>query len=586
MRIICLALSFIIVVTSTLEAQSIHPKIEKALHSDVLAGRNADVLLIFSEKADLGNARLLRGKAAKAQFVFNALQDCANRSHANALQILRKHDAAANSLFLVNSIAVRQASPTLLEALAQLPELKCIAADPWVKLESPIMTSPDVVVERAAPEWGIQRINAPELWALGYKGQGISIGGADTGYDWAHPALSGQYRGKGTGIGAEHNYNWYDAIKGKSPLNTDSLNPCGFDSKVPCDDGIHGTHTMGTMVGDDGQGNQIGVAPAARWIGCRNMERGWGQPSTYIGCFQWFLAPTDLAGQNPDVALAPHVINNSWYCADIEGCNSLAVNELMRDAIIALKASGVFVVVSNGNFGPGCSTANVPPVYFEESFSIGATRMDDTIASFSSRGPIAIDGSFRIKPDVSAPGTNIRSCIPDSAYTNLGGTSMAGPHVAGLVALVLSAVPTAEGEVELIEQAIRESAVYRADTSNCGIPGTNVPNMAYGYGRVDAAAAALRLGALVSAPILSGLDDIKVSINPNPVQDDALFRIQNIKGESRIDIFNAAGVLVRSTAWLVTGGDLVRVPMADLASGIYFWQLSAGDLQRGGKFFK
>jgi serine protease AprX len=316
MRNTCLCLLLLTLGNAVaLSAQGAFSKIEKTLHADIQAGRTRDVLLIFAEKTDLSPARYVRGKAAKAQFVVDALQKTARRSHANALALIRQHNGAANSLFMVNAIALRAATPALLEALAGLPELRSIAADPWVFVEHPVEeTQGQAVAERSTIEWGVDRINAPALWAQGYSGQGISVGGADTGYDWEHPALSGHYRGTGTDGSIDHNYHWHDAIKAPSPLNSDSLNKCGFDVKHPCDDGLHGTHTMGTMIGDDGLGNQIGVAPGAKWIGCRNMERGWGQPSTYIECFQWFLAPTDLDGLNPDVARAPHVINNSWYC--------------------------------------------------------------------------------------------------------------------------------------------------------------------------------------------------------------------------------------------------------------------------------
>ena len=150
--------------------------------------------------------------------------------------------------------------------------------------------------------------------APGYTGQGAVIAGQDTGYQWDHPALKDQYRGW-NGSAADHNYNWHDAIHATG-------SSCGADSPCPCDDNDHGTHTMGTMVGDDGGANQIGMAPGARWIGCRNMNAGVGTPTTYIECFEWFIAPTDLAGQNPNPAMAPDVINNSWGCPESEGCSA------------------------------------------------------------------------------------------------------------------------------------------------------------------------------------------------------------------------------------------------------------------------
>lgn len=121
-------------------------------------------------------------------------------------------------------------------------------------------------------EWNLQLVGADQVWALGATGQGVVIGGQDTGYDWDHPALIEQYRGW-DGLSADHNYNWHDAIHSNS-----GFNDCGADSPEPCDDNRHGTHTMGTMVGDDGAGNQVGMAPGAEWIGCRNMDEGVGTP--------------------------------------------------------------------------------------------------------------------------------------------------------------------------------------------------------------------------------------------------------------------------------------------------------------------
>jgi len=241
-------------------------------------------------------------------------------------------------------------------------------------------------------------------------------------------------------------------------------------------------HTMGTMVGDDGEGNQIGVAPAASWIACRNMEEGWGTPSTYIECFEWFIAPTDLNNENPDPTKAPHVFANSWSCPESEGCNSSNF-AVMEQVVNNVKNAGIVIVVSTGNAGNQCGTVDRPAAMYENSFSVGATRPNDTIAGFSSRGPVEIDGSGRLKPNISAPGTSVRSSVLNGNYAAYSGTSMAGPHVAGVVALLISAKPELAGQVDEIEDILEQSAVPKHTDENCGgIPGTNVPNNTYGYG--------------------------------------------------------------------------------------------------------
>ncbi|MCC7465407.1 MAG: S8 family peptidase [Saprospiraceae bacterium] len=552
-------------------------------------GELPDVLVIFREQANLGEAQRLNTKSAKAHYVFQALQQTAARSQKNALDLVAQYQTPANTLFLVNTLSLTNAPAELLRQLAELPEVAAISADPWIKFEGPVAqeSSAGSSQERNGVEWGIAKIQAPEVWALGYNGQGITIGGADTGYDWQHPAILKKYRGYS---GTEHNYNWHDAIHDFSPLNYDTsgnpgINPCGLDAQAPCDDNSHGTHTMGTMAGDDEAGNMIGVAPGAQWVGCRNMERGWGKPSTYLECFQWFLAPTDLGGQNPDPGKAPHVINNSWYCSSEEGCTDLSVNELLRTAVINLKESGVVVVVSNGNAGSGCATTYGPPAYFDESFSIGSTRFDDLISPYSSRGPVTIDGSDRIKPNVSAPGQDVRSCVPGGNYANYSGTSMAGPHVAGLVALVISAKPEIAGFVEDIEDILEQTSVFLTDTLDCGASsGTARPNHAYGWGRVDALAA-VQAALEWEAPVNSTdhPSQLVVSVSPNPAVDAVWFQFDHLKGESTLQILNQEGKQILRQQWQAQGAESRRVDLQGQPSGVYFWKLQSGNGVVSGK---
>lgn len=531
-----------------------------------------DILVVFEKQTDLRDAKSLKTKLQKAQWVTRQLQATAAESQSNAIRLLRQRQANLNSFYLVNALAVESADPALLPLLAALPEVSNICADPWVAFQMPQIEHP-AVVERNAIEWGVDKINAPLVWSMGYTGQGITIGGSDTGYQWDHPALKDHYRGW-NGSAADHNHNWHDAIHEVNPQNdTTMVNFCGLDATEPCDDSAHGTHTMGTMTGDDGQGNQIGVAPGAKWIGCRNMERGYGKPSTYIECLQWFLAPTDLNGQNADPALAPHVINNSWYCAVQEGCIDLTVNELLHQSVVGLRASGVVVVVSNGNFGnQGCASTYGPPAYFEESFSVGATRFDDTLANFSSRGPVLIDGSNRIKPNVAAPGVFVRSSTPIDGYNWLSGTSMAGPHVVGLVALVLSARPDLAGNVDLIEDIVEQTSIFMADPDNCGIDGTLRPNNGFGWGRVDALGAVNM--ALQQASGTSEPGAVSASVWPNPTSGMMVFDLQNIQGPAQLRIYDAAGKLVRASEHTFQQHELLPVSLEQAPKGVYFWQIT------------
>jgi uncharacterized repeat protein (TIGR01451 family) len=485
-----LALLFLMIVitllpTAATAEPSNRPAWQAKVDSRVLAQAEAgpaEFILMLDEQADLSGAEQIEGKAAKGQYVYEQLTAVAGRTQGPALAQL---EALAKSnpggveyrpYWVSNMIWVR-GDASVLQALSSRPEIERVHANPWVEMDLPGPAQPDVM-QAAAPEsvaWNIDLVGAPQVWAVGYRGQGAVIGGQDTGYDWDHPALKRQYRGW-NGAAANHNYNWHDAIHS-------GVTSCGVNSPEPCDDSGHGTHTMGTMVGDDGGANKIGMAPAARWIGCRNMSEGYGTPATYAECYQWFIAPTDLNGQNPRPDLAPDVINNSWSCPVSEGCTDPLI---LLNVVNAVRAAGIMTVHSAGNDGLICSSIDTPAAIYDASFTIGATTSRDVIWSRSSRGPVTVDGSGRIKPDVSAPGEGVFSSYPGSGYTILSGTSMAAPHVAGLAALLISANPALSGNVDRIEQAITSSALRKTGNQFCGTSGNRIPNNIYGYGRIQA----------------------------------------------------------------------------------------------------
>ncbi|PID87181.1 MAG: hypothetical protein CSB13_00610 [Chloroflexi bacterium] len=446
---------------------------------------NADTefLLYLTEQADLSGAALLPTKEEKGQYVVDQLTAVAQRTQPPLIQELSQAGIEYQPFWIANMIWVK-GDKLVLAQLARRPDVAHVYANPHVLLPE-MNDSLYPPKEVSAIEWGVEKIGAPTAWAAGFTGEGIVIGGQDTGYQWEHPAIKEQYRGW-RGSVADHNYSWHDAIH-------DADNGrCDKDSPEPCDDNSHGTHTMGTMVGDDGGTNQIGVAPGAQWIGCRNMNAGDGTPATYAECYQWFIAPTDLNNENPDPSLAPHVINNSWSCPASEGCTDPNILLYVVDAV---RAAGIVTVHSAGNTGSACESIRTPAAIYDASFTVGSTTSTDSISFFSSRGPVTVDDSGRLKPDVSAPGTSVRSSIPTFnetspyGYSIKSGTSMAGPHVVGQVALLLSARPDLIGNVDEIERIIRETAVPLTSSQTCGnLPGTQVPNHTFGYGRIDAGA--------------------------------------------------------------------------------------------------
>lgn len=434
-----------------------------------------EFLVFLAEQADVSGAYALETKLEKGTYVFETLTETAQRTQGPVLAAIDQLGLSHRSFWVANMIWVRGGLDAV-EALAERSDVAHIYANPTVRQELPTLVpagSPETI------EWNILLVNAPALWDAGYRGEGVVIGGQDTGYFWEHDALKEMYRGW-DGSTADHDYNWHDAIHSGGGV-------CGPDSPEPCDDHGHGTHTMGTMVGDDGLGNQVGMAPGARWIGCRNMDVGNGTPATYTECYEWFIAPTDSNNSNPDPSKAPHVINNSWGCPASEGCTD--PNALLT-VVQNVRAAGILTAHAAGNAGPNCSTVNTPSAIYDESFSVGSTTSTDTISSFSSRGPVTVDGSGRLKPDISAPGSSIRSSTLGGGYGVSSGTSMAAPHVAGMVALLISANPELAGEVDELEALITSTAKPLTSTQECGgIPGDEVPNNTFGWGRIDVLAA-------------------------------------------------------------------------------------------------
>jgi serine protease AprX len=459
-------------------------KVDAAVLQAVANGET-ELLVLLSEQADLSEAALLQTKEGKTNFVFQRKTAVARATQPAVTAVLDALGAPYRSFWIVNALHVR-GGLAVVQALAARGDVAHIYESSLGGLDLPggSASAAFSTAVTGSPEPNLVKVRADQVWALGYTGQGVVVAGADSGVEWTHPALRDHYRGW-NGTTADHDYNWHDAIRNP---NTE----CPGSSPEPCDDdallgGGHGSHTMGTMVGDDGLGNQTGMAPGARWIACRNMHYGVGAVPTYLDCMQWFLAPTNLAGQNPDPSQSPHVINNSWGCA--EACPPT----ILRETTAAIRAAGIFYAASAGNEGSRCSTTAFPPGIYPESFTVGATNIaTDEIASFSSRGPVLVLDPLNPhrKPDVTAPGVDVRSALKGGVYGELNGTSMASPHVAGLVALLISANPALAGQVDRLESIIERTAVPLTSTQGCGGDGPNqVPNNVYGWGRIDALAA-------------------------------------------------------------------------------------------------
>jgi subtilisin family serine protease len=442
------------------------------------------VIVVLSEQADL--SALPDDPAERRAEVHRRLVDVAERSQPPLLAELERRGLRYRRFYLVNAVRV-EISPEFAGDLAALPGAAAAFLNPNVRPypRYVALTPPGGESAPAGVAPGVRAVRADEVWDLGVRGAGIVVAGADTGVDWTHPALQRQYRGW-DGAQADHDYNWLDAWDGRPE---------------PFDEDAHGTHTVGTMVGDDGT-HQVGMAPEARWIACRNMRYGIGNPGAYLTCMEWFLAPYPQGGdplRDGDPSRAPDVVNNSWGCPPFEGCDP----DALRLATVHLRAAGVMMVVAAGNSGPACSTLTDPPAIYDAVFTVGAVDDGGEAAFFSNRGPVAVGSDRELKPDVAAPGVDVRSAVPGGGYgeADWAGTSMAGPHVAGLVALVWSADPELRGRIDETEALIRETAGDQqvltcgaADITSapcaCGDEAAGAsPNYTYGYGIIDALAA-------------------------------------------------------------------------------------------------
>ncbi len=463
-------LAFLVVVSASLsftwaQSQASPQNIDAKVLTDLRAKGNVTFFVVMKEQADTSSGVRISDWVSRGQRVVDKLKEVANRTQKPILARLSQRGAAVKSFWIVNTIKVTTGDEQLVRELAARADVDSIKADGAWEIPTPLPGVEEPKVQDV--EWGVARVHAPDVWdQFGVRGQGIVVATIDTGVQYNHPALVGQYRGLQDDGSFDHNYNWYDPSH---------VCPPG----TPCDNVSHGTHTMGTIVGDDGGLNQIGVAPGARWIAAKGCETNSCSFSALLLSGQWMLAPTDLNGENPRADLRPHVVSNSWGDGTSDPFYRMTVQS-WRDA-------GIFPAFANGNPGPACGQAAVPGAY-PESLGVGATNINDFIASFSARGPANSFGG-EIKPNVSAPGVNVRSSVPTNGYAPMSGTSMATPHVAGVVALVWSAIPGLVGDIPSTFDLVQTTAFARDDTQ-CGDAGP--PNNVYGWGIVDALAAVQR----------------------------------------------------------------------------------------------
>ncbi|MGP4062849.1 S8 family serine peptidase [Halobacillus sp. H74] len=476
------------------DSKQVKNKINEDLSSSFKENDQITYLVKMKEQADTKKAaneamaKLEKSKAAvsakekkrvKTSAVVNELRATAKQTQSQLDQYLEKAKEQGDvksfdPYYIVNAVSVTS-NEKVMQEIAAFAEVEKLLPNRTREIYQPL----DMPKEKAKAEildvdsWGIDRIGAEQVWnETGIDGSGVVVANIDTGVQWDHPGLLEKYRGFNAASPEEvdHEFNWFDATA---------------DTSEPYDDQGHGTHTMGTMVGSEADGsNQVGVAPGATWIAVKAFTAAGGTDVDLLDAAEWLLAPKDEEG-NPHPEKSPDIINNSWG-------GGPGLDEWYREMVQNWRNAGIVPVFSAGNDGELGDGSIAAPANYPESIAVGATDSNDGLAYFSSVGPSPYDGE--IKPDISAPGVNINSTVPGSEYEDTySGTSMAGPHVAGTIALLLEADQSLS--VDRIEELLYETA--DATTSD---EYPEDPNEGFGHGVANAYTA-------VSA-VVSGIGEI------------------------------------------------------------------------------
>ena len=451
----------------------VEEKVSDRLLSSFKDDEYVTFLVKFNEKAEVEKvAEQARKNAEKAGLsnhntehitrsaVIAELKEISLTSQRNVKEFVEAEVANGNakefqSYHIVNGMAVT-ATKEVAEKIATFAEVEKLLPNETRELYTTVDKEAEAPkAELANVEWNVERVGAPAVWDMGIDGTGVVVASIDTGVQWDHPGLKEKYRGYDASSGeVDHTYSWYDATAGQG---------------TPYDDQGHGTHVTGTMVGAEPNGsNQVGVAPGAKYLSVRAFTSAGGTDVDLLDAAEWILAP------GGDTTMAPDVVNNSWG-------GGPGLDEWYRDVVIAWRAAEIFPEFSAGNttlFNPGGPGSIATPANYPESFATGATDINDNLANFSLQGPSPYQGD--VKPDITAPGVNIRSTVPGSGYEGgWNGTSMAGPAVSGVVALMIQA--NASLTIDELEEILLNTATPLTD----GTFPTS-PNMGYGYGLANA----------------------------------------------------------------------------------------------------
>ena len=438
-------------VVALLLDQTFGSTIQKGLLESLENGNTKDIIVTFDGTADVLSSTMFTADTSRrqrAQTVMHVLEDKAASTQYTTLDLLKNfNDIEVTSFWISNTLHIKGATSEVVRALAKHNGANHVREATVIHLEEPKESTQNIPTV-LGNEWGIAKVQAPEVWKRGFTGENVVVATIDTGVRGTHEALRGNFR-KING--------WYDPYD---------------NSSSPMDPNGHGTHTMGTICGQNG----IGVAPGATWIACRGCGSSSCTEEGLLKCAQFISCPHDGQEKNFDCSLAPHVVSNSW--------GGGRADMFYKAATDAWTKAGIIPVFANGNEGPSCDTASSPADY-PNVIAVGSTTSSDAISSFSSKGPAA---THLIKPDISAPGSDIRSSYKnsDTSYSTLSGTSMATPHVAGVVALLLSSSRSGFSYPEVYQRLTSSTDRDLMNGQVCGPQNSAFPNNVFGHGRINA----------------------------------------------------------------------------------------------------
>jgi subtilisin family serine protease len=543
---------FFFLLTLPFLAYSLHaqPEVTPAL-TQVLAEKGEEEFISvnlrlveqYDDQALYQQSRTIDGREARRSYVINELKQFSAHSQAGLLGWLQQMEAdgkvRAIRPFWIGNLINAEARPEVIEQLITRKDLARVDYNQVRKVlmsdtsnsRTPV-AEPDHIRTPDNLAWNVTLINADQVWAEGFNGEGAIVAVLDTGINynhlditdnmWEHPDYPG------------HGYNFVD-----NNYNT-------------MDNQSHGTHCAGTVAGTGAAGTGTGIAPGATIMNLKVLDDGGS--GTEAGVWAAIEFAADYGAHVMSLSLG---WQHSW------GPDRSMWRTTMNNALSA----GVIAAVAAGNEGSWGSPppsqvrtpGDVPPPWLHPDqtleggvsavVSVGSTTSSDALSSFSSKGPVTWQsvapfndypyspGMGLIRPDVTAPGSDILSLVHNNntGYTVKSGTSMATPAVAGLMALMISKNPNLTPEE--ISQILEESA----------IPMTEGKSNTFGSGRVDALAAIMQTPYMGVAYVDHTLDDSQGNdngiINPgehinldisfeNPTDEDILNVVISLETES------------------------------------------------------